>query len=135
MQLPRDYSGNAFSPPVMEDILPKAPPGTPPKTQQEPPTVSQAAQDAPAPPKEAAAQSAFAPSLQGGGGIFSKLPFLSVLLPPPRQKDGKRCEKEGGFLQNVELLDWVLIGAALLLFFTDNTDDILPLLLLLLLWD
>lgn len=59
------------------------------------------------------------------GGIFSRFPFLSSLLPPPRRK------KEKGS----SLSEWVTIGIFLFLIMEDNDQDLLPFLLLLLLWD
>lgn len=60
------------------------------------------------------------------GGFFSRFPFLSSLLPPPRGKD-----KKDGILP-----EWALIAAVILLFFSEEGEnDILPFLLLLLLWD
>ena len=143
LQLPRDYSGSAFSAPVPGDILQnaqnvqKAPPdnGDVQETKAMPPTVPPEEAENPTPLQQnGAATAAFSSFSKPDGGALGKLPFLSAFLPPPRKKGGKRGEKEGGFLEG-ELFDWILIGAALLLFFTDNTDDILPLLLLLLLWD
>lgn len=64
------------------------------------------------------------------GGLLGRFSFLSSLLPPSRGKGGK--EKRGG---HSDLVEWVIIGLAVLLFLEDSTDDILPLLLLLLLWD
>lgn len=62
----------------------------------------------------------------GGGGLFSRIPFLSSLMPPPR---GRKGEKGG-------LPDWVLIAALIFLFGGESDeDDILPFLLLLLLWN
>lgn len=139
LQLPRDYSGSAFSAPLeaqQEPQMPQEEAGAPPPFAQTPTDVPEdLPHDPPQEPSSNGAQAAFSPFSQGRGGALGKLPFLSAFLPPPRKKGGKRGEKEGGFLEGVELFDWILIGAALLLFFTDNTDDILPLLLLLLLWD
>lgn len=140
LQLPRDYSGSAFSAPVPGDILPNAqdaPPdnGNVQETAAMPPPATPEEAESPTPLQQnGAAAAAFSSFSKPEGGALGKLPFLSAFLPPPRKKGGKRGEKEGGFLEG-ELFDWILIGAALLLFFTDNTDDILPLLLLLLLWD
>lgn len=59
-------------------------------------------------------------------GFFSRFPFLSSLMPPPRGK-----HKKDGILP-----EWVVIAAVILLFFSeDGESDILPFLLLLLLWD
>ena len=60
------------------------------------------------------------------GGLLSRFPFLSSLLPPSRGK-----HKKDGILP-----EWVLIAAVILLFYSeDGESDILPFLLLLLLWD
>lgn len=62
---------------------------------------------------------------KGFGGLLSEFPLLSSLLPPPRSHTHEQSD----------LMQWILIGGAILLFLNDSTDDILPLLLLLLLWD
>ncbi len=64
----------------------------------------------------------------GLGGLFSRVPFLSSLAPPPRA-----CG-EGG-RRHGELWDWVLLAVILLSLLGGKEDDVLPILLLLLLWD
>lgn len=59
------------------------------------------------------------------GGLLSEFPLVSSLLPPPRSHTRDQSD----------LIQWILIGAAILLFLNDSADDILPLLLLLLLWE
>jgi hypothetical protein len=59
-------------------------------------------------------------------GFFSRFPFLTSLLPPPRGKHKK----------DTILPEWVVIAAVILLFFSeDGESDILPFLLLLLFWN
>ena len=125
VQLPKDYRGHAF------DSAPEAP------MQEEMP---QAAPTPPPPPEAQEAAPVFGRQEGDGrerephamppllGGLLSRFPVLSTLVPPSRERG---CEKrEGG-----EWLTWVLIGLAVLLFLDERSDDILPLLLLLLLWD
>ena len=60
------------------------------------------------------------------GGLLSRIPFLSSLLPPPRKGGGA-----GG-----RLPEWVVIAAVIFLLAGDEDGgDVLPFLLLLLLWD
>ena len=120
--IPKGYSGNAFpdEPTVEASIKEEASaeevidqtPAAPEGAQEQENAESE---------KEAVAASA-APS---GGGIFSRFPFLSSLLPPPRRK-----KEKGGSLS-----EWVVIGIFLFLILEDNDQDLLPFLLLLLLWD
>ena len=137
MQLPRDYSGSAFSqneaPPV-EAISPE--------TGEENREFREEAAPESAESVEAGAFSHRGPPPQEThgqrkpsdppprGGFFGKFPLLSALLPPPRGKD-----KHGTGLLDGDLKEWLLIGVALLLLLRDQGDDILPLLLLLLLWE
>ncbi len=58
-------------------------------------------------------------------GIFSRLPFLSSLLPPPRKRGGSKDA----------LPEWVILGIVLFLLLDTPENDLLPFLLLLLLWD
>ncbi len=142
VQIPRDYSGNAF-------FSPQAPPPEP-----HPDTSEEVAGAVSEPPQEKEQQGT-EESVQAGaflhrdashreprrearqeashgerGGLLGRFPLLSSLLPPSRGKGGK--EKHGG---HGDLVEWAIIGLAVLLFLEDSTDDILPLLLLLLLWD
>ena len=64
----------------------------------------------------------------GLGGLFSRIPFLSSLAPPPRSC-GEGVRKHG------ELWDFVLLAVLALALLNGKEDDVLPLLLLLLLWD
>ena len=64
----------------------------------------------------------------GLGGLFSRVPFLSSLAPPPRT-----CHE--GERRHSELWDWVLLALVALSLLGGKDDDVLPLLLLLLLWD
>lgn len=124
--LPRDYSGNAFRP--------EEPPAAPPE--QAEPNIEEGQESAPQGESEAPTDtdSESVPTLarsgeergEGKGGLLSRLPFLSSLLPPPR----RRGEKEGG------LPEWAVLAVLLLLLGNDSReDDILPFLLLLLLWN
>ena len=63
----------------------------------------------------------------GLGGLFSRIPFLSSLAPPPR-----RCGEER---KHSEIWDFVLLAVVVLCLLNGKDDDVLPLLLLLLLWD
>lgn len=58
-------------------------------------------------------------------GIFSRLPFLSSLLPPPRKGRGGKDA----------LPEWVILGIVLFLLLDTPENDLLPFLLILLLWD
>ena len=64
----------------------------------------------------------------GLGNLFSRIPFLSSLAPPPRQ-----CENSAR--GRGALWDWVLLAVVALSILNGKDDDVLPLLLLLLLWD
>ena len=115
--LPKNYSGSAFALPT--EAPPPSEPPAPPSTEEAPPVQE------PRPSAEAVAVNA-APA-GGRGGLLSKFPMLSTLLPPPR-----RGESEA---RRLPLPDWALLGAVALLFLADEGNDILPFLLLLLLWD
>jgi len=127
--LPKGYRGSAFS------VAPQEPPPTNEQTPDPPPTNAQAPESpSPPPPTEstedapaAEAAEAFAPHRDRAreGGIFARLPFLSSLLPPPRQRHGER----GG------LPEWAVLGIVLLLLLDSPENDLLPFLLILLLWD
>lgn len=125
--LPKGYSGNAFAP---------QPPSEPTQATAEAKELKTEAADPPRGlsesehPPEVPAESteAFAPARgekNTDGGIFSRLPFLSSLLPPLRKKRGGR---EG-------LPEWSVIAIVLFLLLDSNENDLLPFLLLLLLWD
>ncbi len=124
-QVPPDYSGNAFA--AAEELAAQEPPPTDTDTAPNEPCVSES------PPEEceesvptfSGCRAQKSTRGKGWGSLFSDIPFLSSFLPPPR---GNRKEHS-------ELLGWILIGAAVLLFLNESIDDILPLLLLLLLWD
>jgi len=64
----------------------------------------------------------------GLGGLFSRVPFLSSLAPPPRH-----CTE--GARKHGELWDLVLLAVIALALLGERDDDVLPILLLLLLWD
>ncbi len=123
--LPKGYSGNAFAPPVPEPVAHTA--SNEPEPDPMPPPVVMGGEAVTPPPTDAKAAPAFAPcgDTQREGGIFSRLPFLSSLLPPPRKKHG---EKQG-------LPEWAVIGIVLLLLLDSPENDLLPFLLILLLWD
>ena len=139
VQLPQDYSGSAF-------FAPPSPPADT-STAELPSQEVHVPRMEEAPPEEPTSQGESVPAgaflhqdtscreqrqdeRRGEHGIFSRFPLLSSFLPPSRGKGGK--EKEGG---HSELVQWAIIGLAVLLFLEDSTDDLLPLLLLLLLWD
>lgn len=151
MIVPKNYSGNAFRQYVgnSEAERPEPPPSPdlpspelPPQPPDDVPT-SKAEQDGEAAPvwknddrdekfreKDHFDRDRDRPhrheSEQEKRGFFSRFPFLSSLLPPPRGK-----HKKDGILP-----EWVVIAAVILLFFSEDGDnDILPFLLLLLLWD
>lgn len=63
----------------------------------------------------------------GLNSLFSRIPFLSSLAPPPRTCGGDR--------KHSELWDFVLLAVIALSLLNGKDDDVLPLLLLLLLWD
>ena len=132
LTVPQGYSGNAFrqteppppeAPPIEAEEAPNM------KAEEAPPAAAEPLPPAEPPEEitekkaeEAAPAGAF--SSKGEGGLLSRLPLLSSLLPP------KRGKKSG------ILPDWVLIAAVFFLFFTEEEEtDILPFLLLLLLWD
>ena len=80
---------------------------------------------APYPEKEGKRADLF--SNLGLGGLFSRIPFLSSLAPPPRG-----C---GQGHKHSEIWDCVLLAVVALCLLSGKEDDALPLLLLLLLWD
>ena len=124
--VPKGYSGNAFAPTPAPDPIPHVLPSEPEAPPLPPPDPLESEAVAP-PPQEPEAAPAFAPrhETRREGGIFSRLPFLSSLLPPPRKKHG---DKEG-------LPEWAVIGIVLLLLLDSPENDLLPFLLILLLWD
>ncbi|MBR2010450.1 MAG: hypothetical protein IKA06_01710 [Clostridia bacterium] len=124
--VPKGYSGNAFAPTPTADPIPHVLPSEPEAPPLSPPDVTESEAVVP-PPQEPEAAPAFAPhhETRREGGIFSRLPFLSSLLPPPRKKHG---DKEG-------LPEWAVIGIVLLLLMDSPENDLLPFLLILLLWD
>ncbi|MBO5355945.1 MAG: hypothetical protein J6B09_07765 [Clostridia bacterium] len=152
MIVPKNYSGNAFRQYVSDsEVARPEPPPTPdlpsPEQPPEPPPdevpVAEVEQDGEAAPvwKNDDRDKKFCENghfdrdrdrshrhenEQEKRGFFSRFPFLSSLLPPPRGK-----HKKDGILP-----EWVVIAAVILLFFSEDGDnDILPFLLLLLLWD
>lgn len=150
--LPRDYSGNAFTP--QSEPIPEPKENLPPAQDLPQPAPSGEAR---APCESEATECSSDPSLresvetgaffkrkpdngcykeeqraQSPGGLWGKFPFLGSLLPPPRH-----CKEQNaqGILSGGGR-DLLLIGAmAYLLFFDQSDDGILPLLLLLLLWE
>ena len=124
--LPKGYSGSAFPAP-QEAATP------PPQAalSEENLPVPDPPQDTAVPTNEENATEAAEAFLSHEGerhrehGIFSKIPFLSSLLPPPRKKRGERDA----------LPEWAILGIALFLLLDTPENDLLPFLLLLLLWD
>lgn len=123
--LPSGYSGSAFSPPT-PPIPPSPPiPPTPDEEDSAEPTA-----EAPTEGDGTAASEESAPTAEEGAestpaGLFSKLPFLSSLLPPPRHRGEHR---EG-------LPEWALVALIFFLLGDSRENDLLPILLILLLWD
>ncbi len=124
--VPKGYSGSAFSSVPAPEPLARAAPSEPEPAPIPPPDVAESEAVIP-PPADAEAAPAFAQhhETRREGGIFSKLPFLSSLMPPPRKRHGKG---EG-------LPEWAVIGIVLLLLLDSPENDLLPFLLILLLWD
>lgn len=127
--LPKGYSGNAFVTP--QEAVDPAPPQALPAEESSP---TQDMHEHTAPPEVAAtvgegeAAEAFLAhedDRHREHGIFSKIPFLSSLLPPPRKKHGERDA----------LPEWAILGIVLFLLLDTPENDLLPFLLLLLLWD
>ena len=152
MIVPKNYSGNAFrqysrdleaerqEPPPIEGMPPSEPPPEPPD---EAPVAERSEQDERTAPvwknddrdekyrnegdtRRDRDHPHHHTNEQEKHGFFSRFPFLSSLLPPPRGKHKK----------DSALPEWIVIAAVILLFFSEDGDnDILPFLLLLLLWD
>lgn len=121
LQLPSDYSGNAFATDTREQERQSKAADVPPVTEEEPPREEEAV------PVWGRGESKKDTSARkkGWGSLLSDIPLFSSFLPPPRSKER----------EHDDLFGWLLVGAAVLLFLNDSIDDILPLLLLLLLWD
>ena len=125
---PKNYSGSVFAapaevPPIQEEPpIPEPAPVAPPAAEEPHVETAEARETS-------TMGGAERPSAAGGGrgGILSRFPLLSTLLPPPR-----RGETEA---RRLPLPDWALLGAVVLLFLADEGNDVLPFLLLLLLWD
>ena len=134
-QAPPDYSGHTYK--GTEWIPPQAA------------EVSKEEQQVPQPPEHAREESTPTGAFGGGvgkecdkkdgkrgdlfsnlrlGNLFSRVPFLSSLAPPPRT-----CG-EGG-RRHGELWDWLLLAVIALSLLGGKDDDVLPILLLLRLWD
>lgn len=137
---PPDYSGHTYKVPERVEFsapLPEDPPEEVPREAAEPMQASQNEESTPA-GAFGARQNASCQQKEGKRGdffgnlglsnLFSRVPFLSSLAPPPR-----KCG-EGG-RKHSELWDWVLLAVVALSFLNGRDDDVLPLLLLLLLWD
>ena len=137
--VPKNYSGNAFRQYGGAEERTQAPPPPAPEALPDPPpdavTTADTVEEEAAPVWKSIdrddERSGRTPTHrreneQERHGFFSRFPFLSSLLPPPRGK-----HKKDGLLP-----EWVVIAAVILLFFSeDGENDILPFLLLLLLWD
>lgn len=135
--LPKGYSGSAF-PPQGQEAQPPTSTSAPPLTDPPPDSTQHLAPAEGAEREEigentakqesAPTAEAFAPlrDKRGEGSLFTKLPFLSSLLPPARHKGTK-----GG------LPEWAVVGLVLFLLLnnSENDNDLLPFVLLLLLWD
>ena len=138
--LPKGYSGSAFEPPRSEPIEPLPPnepqeiPGPPAPTPPPEPQKGELEDNATVDGSESdtASESAAdaAPAFsqkrdRRDQGIFSRVPFLSSLLPPPRRGRGEKGA----------LPEWAILGIVLLLLLDTPDNDLLPFLLILLLWD
>lgn len=108
--VPEGYSGSAFERASEAPEVAEAPAAE----EESAPAAEEAPVTAEAPAEEAAPTS---------GGIFSRVPLLSSLLPP------RRRSREGG--SN----DLLTLGLLFLLLREDGENDLLPLLLLLLFWN
>jgi hypothetical protein len=134
---PPDYSGHTYAPQVASAVSEQSEVREEPMSQegdmQEPEEQKSA-------PVGAFSKGKHAPCPENGGkrsdlfggvglsGLFSRIPFLSSLAPPPR-----RCEE--GVRRHGELWDLALLALVALSLFNGKEDDVLPILLLLLLWD
>lgn len=116
VQIPADYAGTAFSKDEeREEPLDEA--------SESAPTLAEAPDDEESVP--AGATRSTAPKKGSPLSFLTSSPVFRSLLPPPRK----------GHAEGEDPWQWLLLGAALLLLFSDKGDDFLPLLLILLLWD
>lgn len=128
--LPKGYSGSAFEPPRSEPTEPltpnepeKMPPFEPPQDERQSPVEAKPEDDT---GKEAEVAPTFSEQQdRRDHGLFSRLPFLSSLLPPARRGHGAKGA----------LPEWAILGIVLLLLLDTPENDLLPFLLILLLWD
>ena len=121
---PPDYSGHTYvAEPINTAWEPERVPDDVPSAAQEEKSTETGAFSFSSPPKKGGGSGFFGP-----GGMFSRLPFLSGLVPPPR-----KCGE--GERKHSELWDFVLLAVLALALLNGKEDDVLPLLLLLLLWD
>ena len=142
---PPDYSGHTYRPPTEEPYEPPSvaaePPSEPTKSAAEEPREPATEPAEPSAPvglfeREKPRAHTQKDGKRGGisehsglGGLFSRVPFLSSLLPPSRE----RCE---GKREHGDWWDLAILGLAVLFLLDGNQDnDVLPILLLLLLWD
>ena len=121
---PENYSGSAFSPNGARRFPTAEPPAAEPTEAPKEPPVQDSPQEQQDLPTVAASAEKEEKS-RPVGGLATRIPFLSSLLPPRRE----------GHSGKAAVPDWALLGAVALLFLTDSDSDILPFLLLLLLWD
>ena len=143
--VPPDYSGHTYKVPERVEFSAPSPDTAPEISPQEPPCEDpphemQGAQNEESAPAGTFGARGNASFLKKDGkrgdffgnlglsGLFSRVPFLSSLAPPPR-----KCG-EGGH-KHSELWDWVLLALVALSLLNGKDDDVLPILLLLLLWD
>ena len=128
--LPKGYSGSAFDA-MRSEPPPSEPTGAPPVL---PPTEPQVNEQESTPASEnedsTGGEAEVAPAFsehkdRHGSGLFSRLPFLSSLLPPPRRGRGEKGA----------LPEWAILGIVLFLLLDTPENDLLPFLLILLLWD
>ncbi len=125
--LPKGYSGNAFATPQEAKTPVSAQEATSEENASTPAPHEDTAEaiNEESPDKATEAFLAQEGDRHREHGIFSKIPFLSSLLPPPRKKRGERDT----------LPEWAILGIALFLLLEAPENDLLPFLLLLLLWD
>lgn len=134
--LPKGYSGSAFDvspgepsePPSAEPQVERKAPVEPPKSEREPPPVNEhenSLENEHESTEEDAAPAFSEHKDRHGSGLFSRLPFLSSLLPPPRRGRGEKGA----------LPEWAILGIVLFLLLDTPENDLLPFLLILFLWD